>query len=655
VTYTVRNWKDQRDNSQTGMEPMKGATRRFFLGRRLLARHLLAALVWLLCTGGSIQADDLRAADLRAADPATISGKTPAPNSRWEASSGETSLTFDPGVLESLGLSVEGSKITAIPGQPGEYRLRISPLGRLQFWAPHAAFDGFASGNLQHMGGLSLSFPGGRVSLSDFRLQPSGPDGLNLVDSSGTALLKLDYVHTYLDPQRRELRLQNMDVRITPALAQRLGNPDWTGLVIGRAFTRTNVSIPMGGTVQGLCTSPSWHNGTTQLTDVELTAISAVQQVAREAGVRVAIAPSATLENVGTADVPWYPKFTTTTGETFPAPYGMDQHPFLVWAVYRNSGGVLEQIGVSDVKHAFFAQNNACGCSGGSVLWSANSSPNGVGCNDVYGINTNDNPLYLGLRDEVEPHTGVFQQCGSMFAPGATPPGPCNQTVTGAPADEFARRLVVTESKLQTGGAEYWMDAWYVVRDDVNLFNGMAHVTLAPVLNGSMWNFNPGATIHGGAVDAWVAANTATSTQAHVRAGDSDGHYSLAVRVTSLGGGLYQYVYVLMNYDYEPRFDTLALTVPAGVTVDSFSFFDADGPGANDWTVSQAGGELSWTAPASAELRWGRMNTFKFRANVAPEQGSVSLGLDDPGGEIDVGILSLINPDLVHKDGFEDP
>ena len=79
--------------------------------------------------------------------------------------------------------------------------------------------------------------------------------------------------------------------------------------------------------------------------------------MAREAGVRVVIAPSATLRNVGTADVPWYPKFHTGVGETYPQPYDRDQHPFLVWALYRQTGEVFEQLAVSEAKHAFFTVN----------------------------------------------------------------------------------------------------------------------------------------------------------------------------------------------------------------------------------------------------------------------------------------------------------
>ena len=614
-------------------------------------RHLeifrlgLIVSVTLFCAGSPAAA--------HAAGAATISGRAPAPGTQWTASQGETSLAFDPGMLESLEIRVHGSVADRTANRPGTHRLAISPLGQLKFWAPNAAFDGFAAGALQHIGELSLSYPGGEVSVSNFRLMPSGPDTLDLVDTSGVTLLKLDYLHTQLKPETREMALWNMDVSIAPALAERMGKPHLSGLVIGQAFTRTRMSMPAGVSTQGVCTSPSWHNGTTQLTDVELYSIGQVQQVARQAGVRVAVAPSASLRNVGTADVPWYPKFFTPSNGTYPAPYTRDQHPFLVWALYRESAGVLEQIGVSEVKHAFFAVNNACGCPGGNILWSANSAPNATGCTDVYGVGTNDDPNYLGPRGEVDAHAGMWEQCGSFFAPGATPPGPCSQTVSGATADEFERRLVVAESELQTADADYWMEAWYVIRDDVNLFNGLAHVTLAPTLEGSTWDFNHGTTVQGAALDEWVPPGTAGPMQAHVQAEDADGHYSVATRITDLGGGNYRYVYVVMNYDFTPRFDAFALAVPTGVNVDNFSFHDADGAGANDWTVSESGEQLTWSAPVSAPLDWGRMLTFVFRADAPPTEGDIALGIDQSAREVNVAVLSLVK-DAVKRDGFED-
>src|SRR5690606_22348495 len=67
-----------------------------------------------------------------------------------------------------------------------------------------------------------------------------------------------------------------------------------------------------------------------------------------------------------TADVAWYQKFTGNS-----APYGNDQHPYLIWNLYRlYPDGSIEQIGRSGVKHAFLTVNSRCisQCGGGHQL-----------------------------------------------------------------------------------------------------------------------------------------------------------------------------------------------------------------------------------------------------------------------------------------------
>jgi hypothetical protein len=585
-----------------------------------------------------------------------LSGRDLPPGARWSASGGQTSLRFDPGLMAAFRLRATGSEAQRTQDQPGDHVLAISPASRLDLWAPGGAYDGFAGGRLEHRGNLVLHYPGGSVNLRNFTLSPVSAETLQLRSASGEALFELDYIHVMLYPERGLLTLANMDVRISAALADRLGEPATAGMVIGQAFTSASLEVPEGEVPLGAaCTSPNWHDGVNFITDVELYNIGSVQMVARQAGVRVAIAPSASLRNVGTADVPWYPKFHTGVGETYPEPYDRDQHPFLVWALYRDAGGLFEQVAASELKHAFFTINTACGCPGGNILWSAGSAEFGVGCTDIYGVSTNDDPLRLGIREELPAFTGAWEQCGSMFAPGATPPGPCAATFSGATADEFERRLVVAEAELAVGGASYWMEAWYLIRDDANIFNSMARVPLSPSLVGSTWTFSPGATAQAPAIDAWVAPGTSTANSAHVRGATGSGRYSLAVKVIDLGGGNRRYIYALMNFDFDAQFDALTLPLPDGVTVSNTGFADADADPANDWVVSTNGGQLAWNAPPGTALDWGSMATFYFESQAAPVQGIVTLSAEDSAPDVAVLILTLDASDLILRDGFEDP
>ena len=122
------------------------------------------------------------------------------------------------------------------------------------------------------------------------------------------------------------------------------------------------VAIPAGSVEQpdGACVNPNW--GLPDV-DAQMTAIGNIQQMA-SLGNLIAIAPSASLMNVGITDIPWYQKFTGN----FP-PYNNDQHPYLLWDMYRLSNGVLDQIGVSPLKHAFLTINAGCGCPSGNIMW----------------------------------------------------------------------------------------------------------------------------------------------------------------------------------------------------------------------------------------------------------------------------------------------
>jgi hypothetical protein len=588
------------------------------------------------------------------------SGTSAEADELWKAGRGRTSLRFDPGLLENLRWDFVGSEDAGSPGQPVDHTFQISADPELEFHAPRRAFDGFTGGALEHDGTLVMHHPAGSIDLSGFTLVAIASDVLELRDATGRPRFFMDFMHIEMFPESSLVTMGNMDVRISTELAADLGKPDLAGLVIGQAFISAALRpVPgsaLSGDVDGMlgggCSAPNWHNGSTFVTDVTLTNIGSVQQVAREAGVRVAIAPSATLRNDGTADVPWYGKFHTLTGGTYPQPYNRDQHPFLVWALYREKDGIFEQLGTSGLKHAFFSQNGSCGCQSSNILWAANNSANGSACTDLYSASTNDDPTRLGTRQEVPASTGAWEQCGSMFAPGGVAPGPCAQTVSGATSDEFERRLVVAESELGVAGAGYILDAWYLVRDDINIFNSMARVPVTPTL-GSIWTFTRGTVANGPAINAWVAPGTSTSSSAHVRNDTGSGEYSVAVKVQELGGGNRRFVYVLMNYDFDAKFDRFSVPVPAGVNVSNFGFADPDSSAGNDWTAAVNAGQLAWTAAPGAEQGWGHMHTFYFDTDAEPVESTVLVNPGNSTTDFEVGILGLAPSDVVMESGFE--
>lgn len=593
-----------------------------------------------------------------AAEFEPISGNRVEQSDLWSASGGSTSFQFDANLLGELRISISGPARKATSGMPGEVEFTIQRGEGLELWAPLSVYDGFAAGEMRHAGRLAIEWPGGSLESDGFTLRPDSAQSLELIDDQGNPLFRLTYIHTMLDRDEQGLTLWNMDVGLTPWLAGRMGYPDLAGFVIGAGFSRTRLAVPAEAPEGAACGPANWHDGQTFVTDVALINMSGIQEVERQAGVRVAIAPNATLKNVGTADVPWFEKFTTVPPDDFgdyPEPYSRDQHPFLVWAMYRIVDDIPQQIGQSAVKHAFFSTNVNCGCNGGNILWSANTAPGPTGCEDTYSVSNNDAPQHLGVRDELPASTGAWEQCGSMFAPGATPPGPCQQTAFGSDAADpgFERRLVVQESELQTANASYLFEGWYVIRDDINIFNTMAHRTVTPTL-GSTWTFSPyGVHTEGPAINSWVPPNTRGANQAHSVYQTENGHYSLAVKVSDAGGGMYRYVYALMNYDFDPKFESFSLPIPSDAALNNIAFYDGDNDGGNNWALSFPTGQIRWTAPAGAELEWGYMATFVLESDKSPSETLATLSGSEIPAELHADTLGLTPGTRFYFDGFE--
>jgi hypothetical protein len=364
--------------------------------------------------------------------------------------------------------------------------------------------------------------------------------------------------------------------------------------------------------------------------------MSQVNQVARAGGV-VAIAPSAVLRNVGVTDVPWISKFSSPA-----PPYNNDQHPYLIWNMYRVSNGRFEQIGASGLKHAFLTLNTGgCGCPSGSILW--------VGCEDTYSVGTNNSTGSLGPRKEITAHRGTWQRCGSIFDPD------CNGVQNSVPGFSGAsdpRRLAVLETDLQVAGATYYFDSWYVVRDDVNIFNGMAYRQVTPTLGGTSWSFGPlGAQRAGAAVDAWVNPAAPGLNADNKKLNTGQGQLTLAAKATDVGGGRWRYDYALMNHDFDNGVASFSIPLSAGAVVTNTWFHDADRNPVTDWVASVTPGEIRF-APASNPFTpkqysptWGMLYSFSFEVDKAPTgAGGTTATLGASGGMPRSHLISTVGP-----------
>lgn len=568
----------------------------------------------------------------------------------WTAKVASMTIRLNSALLADLRLAVRAGGPGMIPAEPGV--LVFSPSksteereSALGFTANGPAFLRFEEGRVRFSSELHFLWPEGRLDLGEFTLVP-GVDGRTLVLSGpgGQAVFSADHMHFRFDAGGGYLAVFNMDLRLSAEFAQGLGEPRHAGLAIGQLELAATARGPsLGGGGGDPCPGPNWN----LQTDVALTEIGSVGQTYREPGT-VVITPSASLKNVGTADVPWYSKFTGP----FP-PFNNDQHPFLVWALYRSVNGRFEQLSQSQVKHAFLTINFNCTppydeCSHpeySNILW--------PGCEDVYGQGTNSSRNSLSYRQEITAHTGIWERCGSFFDQN------CDDVQDGgAPANEFERRMQVAESDLSVAGAAYYLEAWYVVRGDTNLGNSIGYRQIEPTFGGATWSFAfIGNFNHGPAIDAWVNPNAPAPGALQTTVDTEEGGLRVAVKSTSLGGGLHRYEYALLNLDFDRQIDSFSLPAAADVALSSLHFGDLDETAENDWIPEVTGGRVSWTAPPGLSLDWGTMFTFGFTATAAPVTTTAFLGVSEPGdpGELEAAVLGPIaaGPQSIFQDGFE--
>jgi hypothetical protein len=588
-------------------------------------------------------------------------GAAERPRAATFSQGGVTTVRFHVGLLEDLGLRIEDLAGRSL--EAAEVRLTAFPPSGFVFRAPDGDFERFDRGELTHLGGLQLVRESGeRARLAGFVVRAGREERtLEVFDPEREeVLLVADHAHFVLGAGR--LRLFNLDLRATPALAARLAWPALAGQPLGSLEVET--AIPHSGldlhtsgppAPEQTCGPETWPGdprpgGGVYTVDVELSEMASVAQMLRRRedftqcvpgdpeSCLVVISPSARLRNVGTADVPWYSK----RSGNFP-PYGNDQHPYLVWHLYRAYQGRFEMLAASAVKHAFMSGNTGCRCVQAHILYASNGAPNHPPeptpqltelCDDVYATTTNNFSSALGPRSEITAHTGVWNDVGFVF--------PSTFATTSD------RRLAVPESELGWPGAQYYLESWYLVREDVNIYNSMGYRFLDPKFDGTIWRLLPEPPVvdpgfqNGPAIDAWVPPNNPPPGAATTRIDTGQGHLTLAVRSYDLGGGLYQYEYALVNHDEDRRIASFSVPF-GGDVVDLPAFRDLDRQPASDWLPQQQAGRLTWTAsdPETQALDWGIMFSFGLRATSPPGIVPVRLGLYEGGGEL---VVETIGP-----------
>lgn len=332
--------------------------------------------------------------------------------------------------------------------------------------------------------------------------------------------------------------------------------------------------------------------------------------------------------NMGTERVNWY-QYT-------------NQHPVIIQNVYRLDGGGFQQIGMSWLKHGFWAvsQNLCTPCidpTPGQQL--------GVGCSDPYSAPLNGDQANMSPRATLNAHTGYFPFPWSG-------PGWANST---------SRRVQIRDADIDPDlnpGARYFLEGHYLTADDSAAGNADNNASYREALVSEVEDFVYQFVLEGArttqrgqaAVRAWRDVDPSV-VETDVRV-PGEGLLILAAKAFSIGGGWYRYQYALQNLNSDRAAREFKVELPPGASVQNIGFRDVDHHSGEpfstmDWFRGVQDGYLTWWSETYEEnvnanaLRFGSVFSFSFDCNVEPANTKVYIGLFKPGFPGDLAVNSV--------------
>jgi len=548
----------------------------------------------------------------------------------WTLPRGRVDLVFDPVALDRFGLSIPSA--TSENGRIYQ-SLDLDKYQELDFVVEDRRVTKLLRDSIALSEGLRIVSNSGAANVFDFviatkddSVQTVASPELGVIDRD-IALLMAEVRFSFTE-STQSFALPAEQLLISDGLARALGDPRLANKRIGHVVVggqaqwiggdRLAISRPDKQREDSPVYASSVAPSGPDVTFCELYGLSQYGRVGSVVGLAVAT----TSWNVGTEDAMW-----------FAIP--QEQHPKIGQNLFRLKDDRFEQIGQSWLKHGFYALGDEQ-CDVNCTFEPGHSQGNwlGVGCTDTYSSFLNASQSSLGPRYEVNPWTGAWEYTGSHMDPGSNPPG----------HSAISHRLQVHDNDLTplfNPGAQYFVEGYYVTSDDVFHDDSAAWKPVTVVGNpGGTWSFGMSGfstppTI-GFAIDAWTGATkTILAQEFPVLVGEApDGRCILGAKATDLGGGQWHYEYALYNMDMDRKVDSFSIPIRPGTTVTNVGFHNVlhhDEPYSNDpWTSSVESNAVVWSTSANP-LRWGTLYNFRFDANVAPFDTTVTLSLYEPG------------------------
>jgi len=499
--------------------------------------------------------------------------------------------------------------------------------------SPTVAFSGdgvgrLAGGPLLTCGAFLLDRPGERVVIGNLSLCPDAAGGRVLRSTLGDAadpMEPFDLGETWVefDSRRRQWRMES-ELLLDAEWAERLEIPDAAGVSVGSVTIDAFLAGPrleIAPQPEGSCdqfTQLGAEQGVTAAVGSDVL-VADLQSVIRyvPVGGTSAFAVGTTACNIGNQRANWI--------------QGTNQHPVIIQNLYRLRDDRFEQIGMSWVKHGFYAvSDNFCEPCNDPT----NGTMLGVGCSDPYSANLNGIQTNMSPRSTVNPNTGYFPYPWS---------GP-------APVTSIERRIQVPTSDLDPNlnpDARYFIEGHYVHPDDCVAgtqdnnasYREVRVIAASPGYSlavNSAWPTQRGQA----AVRAWRDADPSVS-EIDIRV-PGEGLFILAAKATPLGDGYWHYAYALQNLNSDRSARSFSLMLPAGAIVENAHFHDvpyhSGEPYTNiPWAVSILPTRIAWFTdtyaadPDANALRFDTIANFSFDTNVEPETAKAEIELFKPG------------------------
>ncbi|HQU93040.1 MAG TPA: hypothetical protein PLK77_12120, partial [Pyrinomonadaceae bacterium] len=440
---------------------------------------------------------------------------------------------------------------------------------------------------------------------------------------SGFAFFNVEGHEYVYQAHGRFLSIKGGRLLISKEYAEELGRPKDAGRAVGEISIDVSMrAIEVMKVVDGAVISNTLpaapEAGTVPGPDVIVGDLSSLQQFGGS-GTQIGLAVATDSCNFGTVDLNWNP---------LPA----NDHPVIPQNMYRMSGGTnnddrFEQIGQSNVKHAFFANSqNLCslGCNG------VNGNRLGSGCSDPYSATLNAGPN-LGSRAWINPFTGAFPSGGASGAFVAN-------NHTGHIHTGTSHRILTEVTDLtpsQNTGATYYVESQYITPHEYawcqanptqcNMYNNASYRRFNVTSAGSPFSFSPAAPTERSkpAIMAWTGA---TVTQ-FVPDPGNDGIGFVAYKVTNPSAGVWRYEYAVYNQNIDRAIQMFTVPIGNEASVSNIGFhappqhpgwtFDGTGGDAGyssmPWTPTQNAVSLSWATetmdqnPNANAIRWGTL------------------------------------------------